>query len=165
MGWLRRLFRAVPREEMIGIHLDTTRPYWKTPGPRDFYTLFQALQGWLPPNAVLYFEGGSPDAEINDFMAAFSIPEQTHVAMGTAWPRPKVFHVPATDATLKKLTEIMEHHAEAELAVHFHIYRDNTVLLQWDDAFSQPMLISGSISEEMLKVFADKIGETYSKVG
>jgi len=83
MGWLRRLFRAVSREEMMGIHLDTTGPYWETPGPRDCCTLFQALQGWLPPNAVLYFEGGSPDAEINEFMAAFSIPELTHVAMGT----------------------------------------------------------------------------------
>ena len=164
MGWLKNLFRTVPKEEMEGIHLDTTQPYWETIGPRGFTELFKALQGWLPPNAVLYFEGGSPDAEINDFMANFSIPEQTHVAMGTIWPRPKVFHVPATEAVLKKLTSIMEHHAEPELAVHFHVYQDNTVLLEWDDAFDQSLLISGSILEETVKVFADKIGEKYWKV-
>ena len=164
MGWLRRLLGAVPKEEMDGIRMDTTRPYWEVDGPTTFTELFCALQHLLPQNAVLYFEGGLLDAEILDFMATSAIPEQTHVAMGTIWPRPRVFHVPATASTLTTLAAIMEHHAEPELAVHFHVYQADTVLLEWHDAFAQPMLISGSIPEEQVRAFAEMIGKTYNKI-
>lgn len=163
MGWLGKFFKAAPKEEMEGVSLDTEQPYWEISGPRTFAELFHALQGWLPEGAILYFEGGSPDAEINEFMADNSIPEQTHIAMGTIWPRPKVFHVPATEAILTKLAKIMEHHAEPELADHFHVYYAKAVLFEWDDAFLEPMLISGRISEEQVKIFADKIGKKYKR--
>ena len=82
MGWLARLLGAVPKEEMDGIRLDTQRPYWEVDGPRTFGELFRTLQGWLPEGAILYFEDGSPDAQINDFLATHSIQENVHVAMG-----------------------------------------------------------------------------------
>ena len=126
--------------------------------------LCNGLQDWLPEGSVLYFEGGSPDTEIDDFIGTYSIPEETHVAMGTIWPRPKVFHIPATPMILTELVRVMEHHAEPELAVHFHIYREDSVLLEWHDAFSQPMLLSGVIPEEQVKIFADKIGQTFRKI-
>ena len=129
MGWLGRLFGAVPEEEMKGIHLDRAGPYWELDWPKTFEGMLNALKGWLPEDAVLYFEGGSTDAEIDDFMATYSVPEVAHVAMGTIWPRPKVFHVPATEAILTELARIMEHHAEPELADHFHVYRNDFVLL------------------------------------
>ena len=107
---------------------------------------------------------GSPDAEIDNFIATHSVPEVSHVAMGTIWPRPKVFHVPATVTTLTELVRIMKHHAGPELAVHFHVYRNDSVLLQWHDAFSQPMLMSGAIPEEKVKVLTDKIGKNFRKI-
>jgi hypothetical protein len=58
----------------------------------------------------------------------------------------------------------MGHHAEPELAVHFHVYRNDTVLLEWHDAFSQPMLMSGAIPQETVKVFADKIGKGFRRI-
>jgi len=161
MGWLGKLFGAVTKEEMQGICLDTSQSYWEVDGPKTFPELFHAFQGWSLPNLILYFEGGSPDTEINDFMAAYSIPEQAHVAVGTIWPRPKIFHVPASEDTLTKLAKIMEHHAEPELAIHFHVYQGTTLLLQWHDAFTQPILISGTLAEEQVKSFADSIGKKY----
>ena len=163
MGWISKLFGAVPREQWEGIHLDLTQSYWEVDGPKTFLELFNALQGWLPEGAILYFEGGSPDTEINDFMATYSVQEQAHVAMGTIWPRPKAFHVPAKLTVLAELARIMEHHAEPELAVHFHVYHNNLVLLEWHDAFSQPLLISGTIPEEQVKVLADRIGKNFKK--
>ena len=164
MGWLARLFGAVPKEEMGGIRLDMSGAYWEIDGPKTFVELFNALQGWLPEGAVLYFEGGSPDAEIDDFIATYSIPEQAHVAMGTIWPRPKVFHVPATATVLTDLARIAEHHAEPELAIHFHVYRNDSVLLDWHDAFFQPMLLSRAIPEEQVKAFANKFGKKFRKI-
>jgi hypothetical protein len=164
MGWLLRLLGAVPKEEMDGIRLDTAGPHWEIDPLKTFVDLFTALQGWLPEGAVLYFEGGSPDGEIDDFIATYSIPEQAHVAMGTIWPRPKVFHVPATATILAELARIMEHHAEPELAIHFHVYRNKSVLLEWHDAFAQPMLISGAIPEAQVRVLAHKAGRSYRQI-
>lgn len=164
MGWLSRLFGAVPKKEMQGIRLSTTEPYWEVDGPKTFEEMFNALKGWVQEDAILYFENGSPDAEIIKFMSAHSVPEVSHVAMGTIWPRPKMFHVPATKGVLTELANIMEHHAESELAIHFHIYRNDTVLLEWHDVFSQPILISGAIPEEKIKIFADKIGKNYKRI-
>lgn len=164
MGWVRKLFGAVSKEEMKGIQLDMTHPHWEVDGPKTFRELFTALQDWLPEEAIMCFEGGSPDAEIDSFVAAHSIPEQSHVAMGTIWPRPRIFHVPATATTLTELTRIMDHHAEPELAVHFHVYRDNAIILEWYDAFDQPMRISDTISEEQVTALSERIGKGYRKI-
>jgi hypothetical protein len=133
-------------------------------GPRTFHEMLNALRGWVPDGAVLYFESGRPDAEIGAFMARHSVPEVSHVAMGTAWPRPKIFHVAASAAILTELAKIMEHHAAPELAVHFHIYRDDQILLEWHDAFAQPMLVSGSVSEEKVRALADEIGGEFRRI-
>jgi hypothetical protein len=164
MGWLSRLFGAVSKEEMEGIRLSTAGTYWEVDGPKTFEEIFNALKGWVPEDAVLYFEDGSPDAEIDNFIATYSVPEVSHVAMGTIWPRQRVFHVQTTETILNELARIMKHHAEPELAIHFHIYRNDSILLEWHDAFSQPMLMSGDIPEEKVKVFANKIGKNFRKI-
>ncbi|MDT3778258.1 hypothetical protein PJI16_11890 [Nitrospira sp. MA-1] len=164
MDWLSRLFKAIPNDEMEGIRLSTRGTHWELEGPNTFEELFNALKGWIPEDALLYFEGGSPDAEINRFFAIHSVPETLHVAMGTIWPRPKIFHVPATRIVLTELSGIMKHHAGPELAVHFHVYRNDAVLLEWHDAFFQPMLMSGAIPEEKVQNFANKIGKKFRKI-
>jgi len=160
---LGKLLRSVPKEEMEGIHLNTEEPYWELDGPDTFKDMFSTLKGWLPENSILYFEGGYPDEEIETFISTYSVPEVSHVAMGTIWPRPKVSHVPATDSNLGRLAEIMSNHAEPELPDHFHVYCDDKILIEWHDAFSQPLLMSGSFSEEKVKAFTDKIGKSYRK--
>lgn len=161
MGWLGRLLGAASKEEMEGIRLDTGSPHWEVDGPNTFEELFRALADFFPEDAVLYFEGDPPHGEISDFMAKHSIPEVSHVAMGTIWPRPKAHHVPATTALLAELEGIMKRHAEPELAIHFHVYRGGEVLLEWHDAFSQPMLMSASIPEEKVRAFSERIGKGY----
>jgi len=164
MGWVARLFGADSKEERDGIRLDGARSYWEVEGPRSFTVLFVALRGWLPEGAVMYFEGGSPDAEIREFMDGYSIPEQSRVATGTIWPKPVVFHVLASEAALGELARIMERHAGPELAIHFHVYRQETVLLQWHDAFSAPLLLSGIIPREEVEVLACRMGGRFREV-
>jgi hypothetical protein len=164
LGWVARLLGASSKEELAGIEMDVTRPHWSVDGPRTFEELLRALQGWLPDDAVLYFEGGSPDAEIRAFMRRFAVPEQVRVAMGTIWPRPWVFHVPATAEALAELVRIMDHHAEPQLAIHFHVYRQGSVLLQWHDAFSGSMLLGGSLKREEAEAFAGRLGKALQQV-
>lgn len=159
MGWLAKLFGIASKQELGGVRLE--EPCWEIGGPADFPQLFQALRDWLPEGAILYFEGGSPDEQIQDFMAAHSIPEQVHIALGTIWPKPRVFHVPATAEMLSELAKIMECHAQPELATHFHVYRNGSVLLEWHDAFFDPMLLSRAFSEDQMKALADRFGTRY----
>lgn len=163
-GWLRRLIGAASQEEMEGICLDAEKPYWEVGGPSTFEELFNALKKWVPDDALLYFEGEPQDDEIYDFFKMHAVPEISHVAMGTIWPHPQVFHVPATETLLSELARIMRNHAAPELASHFHVYRNDTVMLQWHDAFDSPMLMDGDIPEEDVRAFADKIGTNYRRI-
>ena len=163
MGWLSKLLGSVPKEELDGLRMDINSPFWDVDGPKTFTEMLAALDGWLPDSSILYFEGGSPDKEIDQFMATNAIPEQTHIAFGTIWPRPRVYHVPANHEMLAMLSEIMEHHAEPELAIHFHVYQHGKVLIEWHDAFSQPMLITGEISEDRIKEFTQRLGTEYRR--
>ena len=155
MGWLCRLLNATPKSELNGIRMDIVSPFWELQGETTFAVLLRALGDFLPAGSVLYFEGGSPDRKLLDFLNAHAIPEQTHVAVAILWPRPVYYHIPATPQNLAELAALAESHAEPELAVHFHAYQEEKVFLEWHDAFAQPMLIDGSIPEEHLKPFAE----------
>lgn len=161
MGLLAKLFGAVSREEMNGIRLVTTRPFWELSGKTDFPSLLPALAALLPQGCVLYFEGGSPSGELAQFLRAHAVPERAHVVYGTIWPRPSVVHVPATSVTITRLAELMRSRASPELAVHFHVYRDQTALLEWYDAFDQPVGLAGLFSEDQVRRYAERLGMQY----
>jgi hypothetical protein len=157
MGILGKLFRVTPKEELKGIKINLNEPFWELEGETDFTNLLRALPEILPENGILYFEGGSPSGPLLDFLNTQSIPEQTHVAVGTLWPRPAYYHVPATKQNITKLADITERIAETELAIHFHVYSNGEIILEWHDAFTQPMLLSGKLTAEKIQAFADKL--------
>jgi hypothetical protein len=161
MGWLGRIFNATPKEELDGIQMDTAHPFWEVEGKTTFAVFLGALAEFLPDESILYFEGGSPDRKLLEFFNAHAIPEQVHVAVATLWPRPVYYHVPATPQNLAKLARLSESHAEPELAVHFHVHQGGKVLLQWHDAFSDPMLLDENIPEDQVKSFAEALGMTF----
>lgn len=163
MGLLAKIFGAVPREEMGGIHLDITRPFWEVSGRTDFPSLLSALPDLLPGDSILYFEGGSPRGHLLEFLQEHSVPERAHVAYGTIWPRPRVFHVPASPQTMIRLAELTRSCADPELAVHFHVYWASSVLLEWHDAFTQPMLLSGDLPEQKVRRFAGRLSMVCKK--
>jgi hypothetical protein len=156
MGWLARL---------RGAGVDVAGPHWEVDAPRGFKRLFRALDGWLPDGAILYFEGGYPSEEIEAFMSSHAVPERTHIAMGTIWPRPRVFHVPASPDVLAQLVTLADHHAAPELAVHFHAYRGDEVLLQAYDVFDQEMWLAASLPEERISELATRLGVSYRREG
>lgn len=160
MNWLRKLLCITPKEEVQGITLDISKPYYEIRGKTDFPKLFGALSILLPQDAILYFEGGYYKGKSLAFFQRYAIEEQCHVAVGILWPRPEYFHVPATHEILLELSKLSGAIAEPELAIHFHAYRQGTVLLQWHDAFSDPMFISSTIPEEIVQAFAASLGMT-----
>jgi hypothetical protein len=157
MGWLAKLLGATPKEELQGIRLDTSQRFWELDGRTDFSHLLRALGGLLPKGSILYFEGGSSVKPLVDFFHAHEIPEQSRVAVAILWPRPTCYHILATPENLQELAELAERHAAPELAVHFHVYRNAEVLLEWHDAFDQPMLLSGTLPSGKVRAFAETL--------
>ena len=106
--------------------------------------------------------GGNPPKEIRNFFDEHCVPEVTHLAMGTIWPRPLVFHLPATSENLNELAVCAEKCNECEVAVHLHVYRQDKVLLEWYDAFfKDPMYLSREIAEENLRDFCSELSLRY----
>lgn len=163
MGLLAKIFGTVPREEMSGIRLDMTGPFWEVCGETDFPSLLTALPDLLPDESVLYFEGSSPSGALLEFLRAQEVPERAHVAYGTIWLKPSVFHLPATPQTMRRLTEMTRSCVYPELAIHFHVYRAHSVLLESHDAFTQPMLLSGELPEQKVGTFAERLSMSYKK--
>ena len=165
MGILTKIFKVTPKNEMEGIHLDYNSPLWEIEGETDYPKLFDALSMLIPDKCIFYFEGGSPhkNDKLSDFFSKRAIPEKRHVAISIYWPRPMCYHVPATAENITTLKEISSECAEYELAVHFHIYRDDKVLLEWHDAFSRPMYLSDEFKTEEIRQFAEKLSMKFKK--
>jgi hypothetical protein len=157
MGLFGRSFRVTPKEELDGIKLNLNEHFWELKGQTDFPALFRALTELVPEDSILYFEGGSPSGQLLEYLKTNSISEKAHVAVGTLWPRPDYYHIPATAGNISSLVHISETIAGPELAVHFHIYYSNKIILQWHDAFSAPMLLSGKLDGAQVRKFADKL--------
>jgi len=162
MSRLSGLLGWVPKEERRGIQLDVHAPQWEVCSPKEFPAFLRALVDLVPHGAMAYLEGGSPPEHLESFLKERGVPEVSRVAMGTIWPRPRVYHLPATPDNLRELADIAEHCAEPEVAIHFHIYKDGKVLLQWFDAFADPMFISKEIPEDRVRAFCGRLGIEYS---
>ena len=157
MGFLSRLLNAVPREERKGICLDRKTPQWKLSRAKSLPSFLRALADLAPAGAILYLEGGTPPADLLRFLTERAVPEQAHLAMGTIWPRPRTFHLPATRDNLLAFADLAEHLASPEAAIHLHLYVNGRMLLQWYDAFWDPFYISKEIPEEKVSAFCKRL--------
>jgi hypothetical protein len=163
MGFLARLFRATPREEIQGASLGQDAA-WEVSPTSDLAAFLRALPLLLLPDSILYIEGASLPDEVKAFLDTRRVPEALHIAVGTLWPRPKVFHLPATAENLATLTQLAETCAPFEIAFHLHAYCEGKVLLQWYDAFTDPLYLSADIAEEAVEDFCAALSVTYMRL-
>ena len=158
MSWLSKILGYVPVKERAGIMLAPSAA-WEVPAPRDVARFLRAVTSLAPPGSVLYLEGGSPSEEVRAYLEERVPAKTTKVAVGTIWPRPKIFHMSITPGNLAGLAELAERHALPELAVHIHVYKDSDVVLQWHDAGCRdPMLVSKKASVDGVGEFCDQAG-------
>ena len=157
-------FRRPADGAVGGIRLNMMKPQWELAGRTTFPDLLRALAGVLPERSVLYFEDGSPSGDLKAFLDRTAMDDGPNVSPGTLWPEPRVDRIPATAANLDQLADLAEHCAEPELAIHFYVYRDREVLMQWHDAFSDPMFVSKQgFSEEAVRTLCGELSMTYSE--
>jgi hypothetical protein len=136
---------------------------WELSGLKEFPALFCALVGILPEGSVMRFEGGAPRGDLKTFFLINAVPEIDPVPKATLWPKTKVFRVPATNENLQKLSELSKPYAECDVAIHFHVYSENGVLIDWYDAFADPMYVSKRIPKDKVETLCNSLSITYKE--
>jgi hypothetical protein len=164
MGFIAKLLKSFLKDKLNHNPFDLwEKDCWEVSGPKDFPSFFRGLIGFLPEGAIMRFESSSPSGEIATFLASNAISEKISIPKGTIWPKCQVFNISATDQNLLKLSELTEKYANPEVADHFHIYLNDYVLIDWYDAFNDPMYVSKKISETKIATFCDSLSMTYKE--
>jgi hypothetical protein len=159
-SWLGRVLNAVPPEELDGLQLDG--PYWEVATRRaDQAEFFRALAALVPEESFLVLEGGAHPPALQDLLATHAVQPETKIARGTVWPRATVFHVQASTAILGEVAEVAEKSAAPELCYHLNVYDREGVLLQWYDAFSDPLYVSKRVPVERLEAFCRRLNTSF----
>jgi hypothetical protein len=138
---------------------------WKVSGVRMAEEFFRALP-ILVPDATHMFLEGSPAPDIQQLLADAADGAVYGAPVGTIWSWPQKngrFGVRASSELFVRLSEAASHLAEPEICDHLHLYRGQEALMQWFDAFSEPMLVSKVVARERVERFASTVGGAMSE--
>jgi len=133
---------------------------WKISGVRTAVDFFRAVS-LLVPDATHMFLEGSPDPDIEALLADAADDADYAAPVGTIWSWPaknQRFTVRASPELFARLSSASLNHAEPEICDHVHFYRGQEALVQWFDAFSEPLLVSKSVARKRVERFASAVG-------
>jgi hypothetical protein len=137
---------------------------WRVSGVSAAEKFFRAVS-LLVPDATHMFLEGSPDPDIEALLADAADEADYAAPVGTIWSWPRKdqrFSVRASSELFLRLSEAASHHAEPEICSHIHFYRDQEPLVQWFDAFSDPLLVSKAVARDRVERFASAVGGALS---
>lgn len=143
----------------VGVMLEDTG--WEIVGRRvDASTFFRALGEWAPHGAILVLEGGDHPAPLRTYLETCAVEPRMTIARGTIWPKAGVVHVPSTPAVLARLADFAETCAGPEVCDHLHVYDEAGLVLEWYDAFWDPIRLSKRVMAEQIDTFSAALGAT-----
>ena len=159
MSLLSRMLGYVPRDEQGGIRLEDKEP-WRVNSTRDVARFLRALELLVPDGSIAYFED-TGEKHVAEYLRKAAIAPAVRVATGTIWPKPDCYHVALTPGAAEELADFLDHNPCSFFCAHLHVYRDRNILLQWYDAFDDPMYVSRTVDEGVVSAFASALGVTY----
>ena len=133
---------------------------WRVTGVRTATKFFRAIS-LLVPDATHMFLEGSPDPVIKALLDDAADEAVYAAPVGTLWSWPQKerrFSVRASSELFQRLSEAASHLAEPEICSHLHFYRNQEALVQWFDAFINPLLVSKVVVRERVQRFASAAG-------
>jgi len=147
------------------IFLDNAVSHWELGCPKqDLRTFLIELENIVPKESVLYLEGGSAlPKDLETFLEKNTIRDKPKIPMGTLWPKPIYFHIQINHNNIKELVKLTENLPTFQVAVHIHVYKDDRLLIQWYDAFSDPIFVSLDFPENKIKKFCNQLNINYKK--
>jgi hypothetical protein len=138
---------------------------WEISGVCDPEAFFRAVPLLVPDATHLLLEG-APCAEVAAVLAAHEDAQRPYEARhGTIFSLPKRnrrFTLRASPALYAALREAGTRHAGLEMCFHLRLYQNGEPLLQWFDAFSDPILVRGDIPRIEVERFSSDTGGVIS---
>ena len=161
MKRLLEILGHFPKNEREGIELDLS-DCWEVQPVKDACAFLRQLPGLVPSESVLYLES-TTEACVKRFLEQRAAPEPVKVTAGTIWPRPDRHHMSLTEQSIADLVGLLERESVVLLCIHLHVYHERTMLLQWYDAFDDPLLLSAEIDVETVRRFCESLGTRYQR--
>lgn len=159
--WQGHLFQAVPKEEREGLRLQG--PCWAlSKDVKDPSRFFGAMERLAPEDAFLFFEGGDHPPELRAFLERMGVACEARPALGTIWPRQRLFTIPATPDVLQQLSDLARGLSAMEVCGHVHLFTTTGVLAEGYDAFTWTFFLSQSLPEEKVSDFCKELRCTYA---
>ncbi len=157
--------RNKPKKKCPWIFLNNAASNWELECPKqDMKAFLVELEYLIPEGSVLYLEGSSVlPKNLKTFLEENTLRDKPKIPKGTLWPKPIYFHIPIANTKIKELANLTKNLPTFQVAVHIHIYKNDKLLIQWYDAFSDPIFISLDLPEDKIKTFCNKLNINYKK--
>jgi hypothetical protein len=138
---------------------------WSVSAKRiDSTRFFREIIRLLDNSETVFIEGTSISEEAENLYTKYRKPGKYLPGKGVIWPKSKTFTCNASTDFFNELAGLSKNKAEPELFDHFFIYRGQNPILEWWDAFSDPMILSSAVSESDVYNFAGKLGLKIEKL-
>src|SRR5258708_2549810 len=154
VGFWKQLFRP---DAVTGAKIDHTRAWVVSAPPRPipFASAFRVL---LSVQGVIALEGTSIHPEVKQTLQPHVIVQALEIRPGTLYPTPEWLHLRATADALSTLNELVNSRAGPEICNHLYAYEDGTLLLEWHDAFDDPIHVAGTVTPAVIAAFCAALG-------
>lgn len=160
MGLLHKIFRIAEPEERAGIELGNNPANWRVDSVSDAALFFSAVSELVDEESIIALHDPLGE-DVVEFAISHAAKNKTKVAVGTIWPRSKIHHIKCTKENLLHLQDLAQRHAQPEIAIHIHVYKAGQVILEWYDAFDDPIYLAPTIAESDVEKFATKCEGSY----
>jgi hypothetical protein len=136
---------------------------WRISGVRSGEEFFRAILPMVPDATRVFLEG-APATDVLALVAPHvdDVPYAAPVGTFWSWPRNRRITLRASPTLLTELARAAACHAEPEICTHLHVYRGDEPLVQWFDAFDDPILVSKTVPREAVQRFCDEVGGVLS---
>ena len=133
---------------------------WRVSKVRNAEQFFRAIQPVIEDATHMFLEG-SPVQDVLALLTPHLDRSEYLAPVGTLWSWPareQRFSLRSSSALLIALSDAGANHAQPEICTHLHFYRGSEPLLQWFDAFIDPILISRIVPLEAVERFCAEVG-------
>lgn len=154
MSLWKQLFRPSP---VTGARIDHSRAWVVSAPPRPirFASAFRVL---LSEQGVVALEGTSIHPKVKQTLQAHVIAPALEIRPGTLYPTPEWLHIRATSDALSTLKELVNTCAGPEICNNLYAYEDGTLLLEWHDAFNDPIYVIGTAAPTVIAALCTALG-------
>ena len=146
-------FRKLLYTPRAGARITESNPWQLAPtaSPPDFLRALTLLE---LPSATLALEG-TLDGKVVDWLRLNASSDGLRISPGTLWPASDWWYLPLEAQKLEALVSVS---GRAPPAVHLFVYEGERVLLEWYDAFTDPLWLSRELAGPHLERFVARVG-------